>query len=249
MRVLLVDSQVSRGENWNTFLQSEGLVGECAQTGEEALDLLRHYPFDLVLLDLALSDMEGTLLISRMRMAGRHTPVIAMTITSSAKQRLAALSAGADDVLGQDTDRTEVLARMRAVFRRSRGFSQSAIRCGQVTLDQERQDVTIAGKHLHFTKKEFALLQVLMLRKNTVMTKEMIFANLYSGMDEPEIKIIDVFICKIRNKLAKAGQPNLIQTVWGRGYVVREDGRDDHATPEPRLPIPVQAGRQEAALA
>ena len=249
MRVLLVDAQTNRAQSWNAFLRSDGLVTECAETGEDALDLLRHYPFDLVLLDVALPDMDGTVLISRMRTAAHSTPVLALISAASAKQRLAALSAGADDVFEQDTDRAEVLARMRAVFRRSKGFSQAAIRCGRVTLDQQCQDVMIEGKHLHFTKKEFAILQLLMMRRNTIMTKEAILTNLYGGLDEPEIKIIDVFICKIRNKLAKAGVSDLIQTVWGRGYVVRENGRDNNAMPEPRLPMPIQAARRETAIA
>ena len=249
MRVLLVVPQPVQAQSWNIFLKSEGFVAECAHTGEDALDHLRHYSFDLVLLDVVLPDMDGTLLISRMRTEAHSTPVLALISASNAKQRLAALSAGADDVFGQDIERAEVLARMSAVFRRSCGFSQAAIRCGGVALDQQRHDVTIDGQHLHFTKKEFAILQLLMMRRNTVMNKEAILANLYGGLDEPEIKIIDVFICKIRNKLARAGVGNLIQTVWGQGYVVRDDGLDNNGTPQPRIPAPVEARLRELVVA
>ena len=246
MRILLVDAS-TRTNPLHAFVQSEGIVVESANAGEEALDLLRHYPFDVVVLDLALPDMDGVTLISRLRLAGHHTPVLALLSSASIKHRLAALSAGADDVVGHDTDRTEILARMHAIFRRSRGFSQPAIQCGQVTLNQEHHEVTIAGRHVHFTQKEFALLQLLMLRKNTIMTKEMILANLYGGLDEPEIKIIDVFICKLRSKLAKAGVTDLIGTVWGRGYIVREEGRDNLGTSQPRIPLPIKARQQELA--
>ena len=246
MRILLVDAS-SHTTPLHAFIQSEGVVVEGADTGEETLNLLRHYPFDVVVLDLALPDMDGVTLISRLRLAGHHTPVLALLSSASIKHRLAALSAGADDVVGHETDRTEILARMRAIFRRSRGFSQPAIQCGQVTLNHEHQEVTIAGRHVHLTQKEFSLLQLLMLRKNVVMTKETILANLYGGLDEPEIKIIDVFICKLRSKLAKAGVTDLIGTVWGRGYIVREEGRDNHGTSQPRIPLPIEACRREFA--
>ena len=246
MRILLVDAS-NQTNPLRAFIQSEGVVVEGADTGEEALDLVRHYPFDVVVLNLTLPDMDGITWISRLRLTGHHTPVLALLSSASIKHRLAALSAGADDVVGHDTDPTEILARMRAIFRRSRGFSQPAIQCGQVTLNQEHHEVTVAGRHVHLTQKEFALLQLLMLRKNTIMTKEMILANLYGGLDEPEIKIIDVFICKLRSKLAKAGVTNLIGTVWGRGYVVREEGRDNPSKSQPRIPLPIEACRRELA--
>lgn len=236
MRVLFVEGYVARAKVLSEFLKVEGVVIECTHTGADALALLRHYAFDLVLLNLVLPDVDGTLLISRLRIAGHHLPVLALVGASSPGQRLAALSAGADDIVEHDTDRTEILARMRAIFRRSRGFSQPAIRCGEVTLHQERQDVTVDGENVHLTHKEFALLQLLMLRRNTVMTKEVILSGLYGGMDEPEVKIIDVYVCKIRSKLAKAGVSNLIETVRGRGYVVREIGRDTDTRSEPCIP-------------
>ena len=242
MRVLLVENQISPIRALATFFKAEGLIVECTDTGEEALELLRHYPFDLIVLNRAPTDINGTSLISRVRTAGHHTPIIALLGATSPKQRLATLSSGADDVVEHDIDRAELLARMRAILRRSRGYSESVIRCGKLALDHERQDVTLDGEHVHLTQKEFALLQLLMMRKNTVMTKEVILSNLYGGMDEPEIKIIDVFVCKIRSKLAKAGVRNLIQTEWGRGYVVRDISRDDDRTPEPCIPLPHRSG-------
>ncbi len=249
MRVLLVEHHASQSRGLSAFFKAEGLVVECTDTGEDALGLLRHDTFDMLVVSRSLPDMDATQLISRVRAAGHHTPVLAILGSASAKQRLAALSVGADDVVEHDTDRAELLARMRAILRRSRGYSQPIIRRGRLALDQERQDVTLDDKHVHLTHKEFALLQLLMMRKNTVMTKESILSNLYGGMDEPEIKIIDVFVCKIRSKLAKAGVHNLIQTVWGRGYVVRDASRDDDTTPERRIPQPIEASRRELEIA
>ena len=249
MRVLLVERQAAQPKALSAFFKVEGLVVEHTDTGEDALWLLRHDQFDMIVLNSDVPDMDGTLLISRVRTAGHHTPVIALLWTASTKQRLAALSAGADDVVECDTDRPELLARMRAVLRRSRGYSQPIIRCGKLALDHERQDVMLDDKHIHLTQKEFALLQLLMMRKNVVMTKEVILSNLYGGMDEPEIKIIDVFVCKIRSKLAKAGVRNLIQTVWGRGYIVRDALRDDDGTSKPCIPQPNEVSRRALAIA
>jgi two-component system cell cycle response regulator CtrA len=248
MRVLLVEDQVPQAQAMNAFFKAEGLVVEHTSTSDDAMGLLRHYQFDIIVLSRHVADTDCTPLISRVRSAGHHTPVLALLKAASTKERLAALSAGADDVVELDADRAELLARMRSIMRRSRGYSQPIIRCGRVALNQENQVVTVDDKHLHLTHREFALLQLLMMRKNMVMTKEAILSNLYGGMDEPEIKIIDVFVCKIRSKLAKAGLRNVIQTVWGRGYVVRDASRDDDTTPEPRIPQPLEMSRRELAV-
>jgi two-component system cell cycle response regulator CtrA len=142
-----------------------------------------------------------------------------------------------------------LLARMRAIVRRTRGYSNSLLRAGAVTLDVEQQEVLANGNRVHFTGKEFAILQLLMLRKNIVLTKETILSQLYNGLDEPEIKIIDVFVCKIRNKLANAGIRNVICTVWGRGYTIRDTGRDNDTSAAPRIPQPVEVSRLSRAFA
>ena len=249
MRVLIVEIDCPQGRTLNAFFKAEGFVVEHTDSGEDALGLLRHYEFDMIIAGCGVPDMDGTRLISRARAAGHHTPVIAMLALASPKQRLAALSAGADDAVEHDTDRAELLARMRAILRRSRGYSQPVLRRGRLTLDQERQDISIDDKHIHLTGKEFALLHLLMMRKNMVMTKEAILSSLYGGMDEPEVKIIDVFVCKTRAKLAKAGIRNLIETVWGRGYVVRDASRDDEEVITPRVPQPIDTCRHEFAMA
>ena len=142
----------------------------------------------------------------------------------------------------RDIDRAELGARIRAIVRRSRGFNQSQLQIGDLILDVDQQDVVANGGRVHFTPKEFAILQLLVLRRNMVMTKEMILAHLYGGMDQPEIKIIDVFICKIRSKLAKAGLPTVISTVWGRGYCVKHNGNEGPLT-MPLKPQPAQTER------
>ncbi|RYY05336.1 MAG: response regulator transcription factor [Alphaproteobacteria bacterium] len=184
--------------------------------------------------------MDGATLISRIRLAKHHTPIIALAAASPARLRV--LAAGADDVVEPEMDRVELIARIRAVVRRSRGFSQSLLRVGDLTLDVDQHEVTANGVRVPFTPREFAILELLVLRRNVIMTKEVILSHLYGGIDEPEIKIIDVFICKIRNKLAKAGLPGIISTVWGRGYTVKDVMPD-----APRvIPHPQPAQREYA---
>ena len=240
MRVLLVEHDRGRAAQLAVFLKAEGVHLETTDTGEEALDLVRHYEFDLMLLNLALPDMPGSSVISRMRAARRDTPVLAFSKAVSTEPRLKALAAGADDVVDLMIDRSELFARMRAILRRSRGHSQPKIQVGAVTLDIEQQQVVAKGKTLSLTGTEFAILQLLMVRKNTVMTKEAILINIYGGRDEPEPKIIDVFICKLRKKLAEAGVIDVVGTVWGRGYTVRDQSEDRDTPAAPRTPQPVQ---------
>ena len=240
MRVLLVENNIRSGIALSAELKVEAVRVDIAESGEDALYLMRDYQFDLVLLNMLLPDMDGTSLISRIRLAKHETPIIAISAVPQA--RLKALAAGADDVIERDIDQTELGARIRAMVRRSRGFSQSKLQVGGVILDVDHRDVVANGVRVHFTNKEFALLELLVLRRNMIMTKEAILSQLYGGMDEPEIKIIDVFVCKIRSKLTKVGLPAVISTVWGRGYSVTDIGDEGSVIP-PVHPQPAQAER------
>ena len=237
MRVLLVESNSRHAAAISADLNAEAIRVEIAGSGDDALYLMRDYEYDLVLLNLLLPDMDGSALISRIRSARYKTPIIALSAIPQA--RLKALAAGADDVVERDMDRAELGARIRAIVRRTRGYSQSQLQVGSLTLDVDQQDVVANGVRVHLTAKEFAILQLLVLRRNMILTKEAILSQLYGGMDEPEIKIIDVFICKIRSKLTKAGLPNVIGTVWGRGYTVKDTGSETPAV-IPR-PQPIRA--------
>ena len=239
MRVLLVESNIRHAGVLSAALKVEAIRFESAETGDDALYLMRDYEFDLVLLDLQLSDMDGNTLIGRIRSAKHETPVIALS--SIPQARLRALAAGADDVVERDIDRAELIARIHAIVRRSRKFSQSLLRVGELTLDVNQHAVTAQDIRVYFTAKEFAILQLLVLRRNMIMTKEAILSQVYGGMDEPEIKIIDVFICKIRSKLTKAGLADVISTVWGRGYTIKDAGLDTpRIAPRPK-PVRTEA--------
>ena len=204
------------------MLRSGGAVVDHADTGEEALELVRHYDYDIMVLDLMLPDMEGYEVVRRMRSARVEVPVLILSGLTRPQAKVKGLALGADDFLTKPFDKAELIARMQAVVRRSKGFSQPSLRVGNLLLNLDSREVTVEGTPVHLTGKEYAILELMVLRKGMVLTKEAFLNHLYGGMDEPEMKIIDVFICKLRKKLAQAGAGNLIGTVWGRGYMMRD---------------------------
>ena len=222
MRVLLVQDELATARNVMQVLKANGGIVDHIETGEEALELVRHYDYDIVLLDLMLPDMDGYEVVRRMRSNRIEAPVIILSGLTRPQAKVRAFSVGADDFITKPFDSTELLARMQAIVRRSKGHSQPTLRVGPVQLNLESHEVLVSGQPVHLTGKEYAMLELMVLRKGTVLTKEAFLNHLYGGMDEPEMKIIDVFICKLRKKLAAAGAGDVIGTVWGRGYTVRD---------------------------
>ena len=242
MRVLLIDADQTVARALCHLLKGSGAIVEHAATGEDGLDLLRHYDFDLVLLDLALPGTDGCELVRRMRAARIDTPAIVMVPQARADAKLRAFGVGADDVIAKPFDPAELLARMQAILRRSKGYSQPTLVLGDLQLNLDSREVLVAGVPVHLTGKEYGILELLVLRKGMVLTKEAFLNHLYGGMDEPEMKIIDVFICKLRRKLSDAGAPNVIATVWGRGYMVRDTVAPSPVT-APRAALAAKKGQ------
>jgi two-component system, cell cycle response regulator CtrA len=222
MRVLLVDNDLIAARGIALILKSVGAVVDTTDRGEEALEMARHYDYDIVLLELALPDIDGYEVLRRMRAGRLDVPVLVLSGYVRAEDRVKALVTGADDVLGKPFDRAELVARLQAVVRRSKGYSQPTLRVGNIQLNLDSREVQVGGAPVHLTGKEYAILELLVLRKGMVLTKEAFLNHLYGGMDEPEVKIIDVFICKLRKKLARVGAGEIIGTIWGRGYTLRE---------------------------
>ena len=230
MRILLIEDDLVAARGVSLMLKSTGAVVDHADTGEEGLELARHYDYDIVILDLMLPDIEGFEVVRRMRVSRNDTPVLILSGLSRPQVKVKGLGLGADDFITKPFDKAELLARMQAIVRRSKGFSQPTLRIGPLLLNLDSHEVTVDGQPVHLTGKEYAILELLVLRKGMVLTKEAFLNHLYGGMDEPEMKIIDVFICKLRKKLTLAGADNLIGTVWGRGYMIREQAAQTDVT-------------------
>ncbi|MEC7962609.1 MAG: response regulator transcription factor [Pseudomonadota bacterium] len=223
MRILLVEDDPSTSKSIELMLTHANLNIYTTDLGEEGVDLAKLYDYDLILLDLGLPDMNGHEVLRQLRLARVETPILILSGADDTESKIKGFGFGADDYLTKPFHREELMARIHAIIRRSKGHSQSVIRTGKVNVNLDAKTVDVAGTKVRLTGKEYQMLELLSLRKGTTLTKEMFLNHLYGGMDEPELKIIDVFICKLRKKLSKATDgENYIETVWGRGYVLRD---------------------------
>ncbi|MFH1158096.1 MAG: response regulator transcription factor [Pseudomonadota bacterium] len=224
MRVLLIEDDQSTAKSIELMLKSEGYVVDMTDMGEDGLEIGKLYEYDIIILDLMLPDLDGYEVLKRLRAAKIETPILILSGLSELDSKLKGLGFGADDYLTKPFDKRELMARLQALVRRSKGHAQSIITTGSITVNLDARTVEIDGKQLHLTSKEYGIIELLSLRKGSTLTKEMFLNHLYGGMDEPEVKIIDVFICKLRKKIEKMSgdSGNCIETVWGRGYVLRD---------------------------
>lgn len=223
MRVLLIEDDMPTVMGIEEVLKKEGITVDSTGFGQYGLEVGKVYDYDAIILDLMLPDIEGTEVIKRLRAATVLTPVIVLSGLSGCKDKVTCLDCGADDYVTKPFDPTELVSRVQAVVRRSKGHAASVIKIGRLTVNLQTRAVDVDGVELHLTGKEYAILELLCLRKGTILTKDMFLNHLYGGIDEPELKIIDVFVCKVRKKLMDAlGGENYIETVWGRGYSIKD---------------------------
>ena len=235
MRVLLIEDDSSTAKSIELMLKAESFVVDSTDLGEDGLEIGKLYDYDLVILDLMLPDMDGYEVLRRLRSARVTTPVLILSGLTEPDSKVKGLGFGADDYLTKPFDKAELIARIHAIVRRSKGHAESIIRTGKMAVNLDSRMVEVDDQPIHLTGKEYGILELLSLRKGTTLTKEMFLNHLYGGMDEPELKIIDVFVCKLRKKLSAATDgANYIETVWGRGYVLREPtGQEAVAKSEP----------------
>jgi two-component system cell cycle response regulator CtrA len=229
MRVLLVEDDENTAKSIQIMLKSEGFIVDATDMGEDGLEIGKLYDYDIIVLDLILPDMDGHEVLKRLRAAKIETPILILSGLGEMESKIKGLGYGADDYLVKPFDKRELLARIQAIVRRSKGHSQSTIQTGELLVNLDARTAQVGSTQLHLTGKEYKILELLSLRKGNTLTKEMFLNHLYGGMDEPEVKIIDVFICKLRKKIEEAADgKNYIETVWGRGYVLRNpDAKED----------------------
>src|SRR5271156_901706 len=223
MRVLLIEDDSSVAQSIELTLKSESINVYTTDLGEEGVDLGRLYEYDIILLDLNLPDMSGFEVLRSLRVSKVKTPILILSGVASIEHKVKGLGYGADDYMTKPFHKTELIARVHAIVRRSQGHAQSIVQTGDLIVNVDAKTVHIKQIRVNLTGKEYRMLELLSLRRGTTITKEMFLSQLYGGMDEPEIKIFDVFMCKIRRKLAEASNgKDYIETVWGRGYLLRE---------------------------
>ena len=222
MRILLTAMDTGQTSDVVALLASQRFVLDRAANGEEALQFARLYAFDAVMINTSMLDPICTEFVRRLRAAGRRLPVVAISRQIAPRDRARLLDIGADDVITLPIDGTELAARLRAVVRRSGGFTRSVLRAGPVELHMDSRLATAHGRELHLSPTEYRVLELLILRKNSLVTKSAVMDTLYGDIDEPEIKSIDVLMHRLRKRLGASGVGSLVTTVWGAGYIVRE---------------------------
>lgn len=228
MRILVIEDDQATAKTLQLALKSENFVCDTTGIGEDGLEIARHYEYDLIILDLMLPDIDGYEILRRLRAVRVTTPVLILSGLGDIDDKIKGLGFGADDYLTKPFNKEELIARVRAIIRRSKGHSNSLIDVGDLHIDLNTKTVTAKNVPLRLTSREYAILELLAIRKGATLSKEIFLNHLYGGVDEPEFKIIDVFVCKLRKKLADAlDGKNYIETVWGRGYVLREPGEGD----------------------
>jgi two-component system cell cycle response regulator CtrA len=232
MRVLLIEDDSATAQSIELMLKSESFNVYTTDLGEEGIDLGKIYDYDIILLDLNLPDMSGFEVLRKLRISRVKTPILILSGLAAIEDKIKGLGFGADDYMTKPFHKDELIARVHAIVRRSKGHAHSVIQTDDLVVNLDTKTVEVNGARVHMTAKEYQMLELLALRKGTTLTKESFLNHLYGGMNEPEIKIVDVFICKLRKKLANAsGGKDYIETVWGRGYVIREPSENAASVP------------------
>ena len=224
MRVLLIEDDESAARSIDLMLKSNGFDVYATELGKEGADLGKLCEYDIIVLDLNLPDISGFEVLRDLRTSKVKTPILILSGFVSIEEKVKGLGFGADDYMTKPFHRDELVARIHAIVRRSKGHAPSLIKTGDLVINLDTKIAHVNGRPIHLTSKEYRILELLSLRKGTPLTKEMLLNHLYGGMDEPGQKIVDVFMCKLRKKIAKASvrSHDYIETFWGRGYALRE---------------------------
>ena len=223
MRALIASGDAFAAARIRAMLAKENLICDATDLGRDSLLLGRLYDYDIILLDLTVPDIEGYKLLQQLRAARVGTPILILSDCRELDEKVKFLRFGADDFVAKPFDRRELVARILAIVRRAKGHCESTIRTGRLAVNLDTRVVSVDGRPVHLTPKEYGIVELLSLRKGTILAKGVFLNHLYGGMDEPQSKIVEILICTLRKKIARAtGGSHYIETVRGCGYVLRE---------------------------
>ena len=221
MRILIIEDEAALRERVIAQLREQGYAVDSAADGRTGLYIGQEYPLDAAVVDLGLPDLSGIEIIRRWRAAGRTFPVLILTARGRWQDKVEGLEAGADDYLVKPFYTEELLARLRALIRRTGGWTQAVLRCGPIALDIGAQQVTLAGQAVEVTAYEYKLLEYLMLHAGTVISKTELTEHLYQEDEDRDSNVLEVLVGRLRRKLDPDRTLNPIETLRGRGYRVR----------------------------
>jgi two-component system, OmpR family, response regulator MprA len=223
MRVLVVDDERAVRDSLRRALELGGYDVELAADGEEALErLAQNGEPDAVVLDILMPRMDGLEVCRRLRREGHRLPVLMLTARDEVENRVAGLDAGADDYVTKPFALEELLARLRALLRRTTSGSGEVLRFGDLELDPKTREVRRAGEPIDLTRTEFSLLELFLLNPRQVLTRSVIFERVWGYDFGFSSNSLDVYIGYLRRKTEAGDRPRLIQTVRGVGYALRE---------------------------
>jgi DNA-binding response OmpR family regulator len=243
MLVLQIGDRPFRRDQDATELEGRGFHRETTDSLEEAISFIELYDFDVILADLDIRGTPGFDIIRQVR-AVSNIPIIGITTSIDPRMKIHALDLGADDVLTQLCSVEEILARVRAVVRRRFGHVDSKLRCGRLELSLVVHEARVDDVPLRLGPKEYLLLEFLILKRGSPVSKTACMTHLYGTDEYPEAKTIDVVLCRLRKRLAPFGLSDMIQSVWGYGFKLQDPG-SDRAAP----PIPAAIRRRSLAAA
>lgn len=221
MRVLVVEDEAPLREQLSAQLRGEGYAVDAAATGAEGLFLGAEYPVDVAVVDVGLPDTSGIQVIRELRARGRRFPVLILTARGRWEDKVEGLEAGADDYLVKPFHPQELLARLRALMRRAAGWSQPVLRCPPVELDTGSRELCVNGRAVELTAYEYRVLEYLMLRSGTVVSKTELSEHLYEEDADRDSNVLEVLIGRLRRKLDPDGNLSPIETLRGQGYRFR----------------------------
>lgn len=218
MRLLIIEDEPNLREQIKQYLQQQGYAVDVAEDGRAGLFMGREYPFDLAIVDLGLPQMSGIEVIQQWRELGMSFPILILTARGKWQDKVEGLEAGADDYLVKPFHNEELLARTRALLRRSAGVSQPSVNFGPVTINISRQSVSLNNEELELTAYEYKVVEYLALNPDKVVSKTELTEHIYDQDFDRDSNVIEVFVGRLRKKLDPDGVLKPIETLRGRGY-------------------------------